>query len=135
MTLKVIILTLLISFLVKCSFARTPKTTTTSTPIFKSHPPHPQRSRLRAGYGEQCSGSVRCKSESWLSCDILGKNPNRCQCSKPDGMIYDEERQKCVAIVGERCKFGLLSGAGDTNAEAQEEEAEIPGRNKWFLSN
>ncbi len=108
---------------------------TTLTPIFKSHPPHPQRWRLRAGYGEQCSGSVRCKSESWLSCDILGENPNRCQCTKPDGMIYDEERQKCVAIVGERwCKFGLLSGAGDTNAEEQE-DTEIPGRNKWFLSN
>lgn len=58
----------------------------------------------RVGFGDPCSKTIKCKSQSWLVC-----NPRtlQCDCAKPDEMIYDSVIGKCVGIIGERCKYGF----------------------------
>lgn len=60
--------------------------------------------KYRGGFGESCNKTIKCKSESWLICN---PETSLCGCAKPDEMAYDSERQKCVAIIGERCKYGF----------------------------
>jgi len=71
-------------------------------------------SRSKSGYNEVCNKTLKCKSQAWLGCDTT---TGRCGCVKPDEMIYDTKREKCVALIGERCKFGF-----DGDAE----------RNLWY---
>lgn len=72
------------------------------------------RSRVRVGFGESCNKTIRCKSGAWLSCD---QDEGRCQCVKPDEMIYDLRRQKCVGLIGERCKFGIAGAVDESETE------------------
>lgn len=58
----------------------------------------------RGGFGDSCSKTIKCKSQSWLICN---PETSQCACAKPDEMIYDNAREKCVGIIGERCKFGF----------------------------
>lgn len=58
----------------------------------------------RSGFGYSCSDTVKCKSQSWLVCN---PETSQCGCAKPDEMVYDSEREKCVVIIGERCKYGF----------------------------
>lgn len=58
----------------------------------------------RVGFGDPCSKTIKCKSQSWLVCN---PGTSQCECAKPGGMIYNSAIEKCVVIIGERCKFGF----------------------------
>ncbi|XP_037040322.1 low-density lipoprotein receptor-related protein 1B-like [Bradysia coprophila] len=58
----------------------------------------------RRSYGEECNRINKCDKAAWLSC-----RDGKCDCSKPDEMLYDEGKGKCVTKSGERCKYGALS--------------------------
>jgi hypothetical protein len=58
----------------------------------------------RKDYGESCSKTEKCKSQSWLTCD---SSTETCLCAKPEEMVYSSYQQKCLAMIGERCKFGF----------------------------
>lgn len=61
-------------------------------------------SNNRVGFGDACSKTIKCKSQSWLVCN---SNTSQCDCAKLGEMIYDTVREKCVVIIGERCLFGF----------------------------
>lgn len=56
----------------------------------------------RKSYGEGCNKIHKCDRTAWLSC-----RDSKCECSKPDEMLYDEVKKSCVTKSGERCKYGL----------------------------
>jgi hypothetical protein len=58
----------------------------------------------RKEYGESCSKTEKCKSQSWLTCD---SSTETCLCAKPEEMVYSLKEVKCLAMIGERCKFGF----------------------------
>jgi hypothetical protein len=58
----------------------------------------------RKDYGESCSKTEKCKSQSWLTCD---SSTETCLCAKPEEMVYSLKEEKCLAMIGERCKFGF----------------------------
>jgi hypothetical protein len=58
----------------------------------------------RKDYGESCSKTEKCKSQSWLTCD---SSTETCLCAKPEVMVYSLKEEKCLAMIGERCKFGF----------------------------
>lgn len=66
----------------------------------------------RSTYGEVCNKTKRCDKTAWLAC-ISG----RCDCVKPDEMIFNPETVKCAARTGERCKYVL-----DSDGEKRYEE-------------
>jgi hypothetical protein len=59
----------------------------------------------RSNYGEPCNRTQKCLSQSWLACDMKGTKT--CICAKPEEMVFDPLKQKCVGLVGEQCKFGF----------------------------
>ncbi len=61
----------------------------------------------RVGYGDTCSKTIKCKSQSWLVCN---PDTSQCDCAKPGEMIYDSVKEKCVGTIGERCKYGFSFG-------------------------
>lgn len=66
----------------------------------------------RASFGEACSRSNRCDSRSALAC-----TENVCQCVKPDEMVYDKNKGKCVVLSGERCSYTAVEIVVDQTQE------------------
>lgn len=54
-------------------------------------------------YGDSCNRTHRCDTQSLLSCI-----ENKCQCAKPNEMIYNETAKKCSILAGEKCSFSLF---------------------------
>ena len=61
---------------------------------------------LRSGFGEPCDHNLKCNKSQWLSCQ-----EGVCDCTKPDEMIFDIWKSKCVSKAGERCKFEEIGRA------------------------
>ncbi|XP_021944763.1 multiple epidermal growth factor-like domains protein 10 [Folsomia candida] len=59
------------------------------------------RGQTRSLFGERCNKTQRCKSQSWLVCDTY--DGNVCRCTRPDEMVYEPAKEKCVALIGEKC--------------------------------
>lgn len=52
-----------------------------------------------ASFGETCTERVLCNSKVSLVCF-----QSRCQCSRPDDMIFNEKWGECQVLYGKRCK-------------------------------
>lgn len=55
----------------------------------------------RRSYEEECDRTHKCDKAAWLSC-----RDGKCDCSKSDEMLYDNDKGKCVTKSGERCRYG-----------------------------
>lgn len=57
----------------------------------------------RGLFGDNCNKTNRCDAKSSLSCI-----ENKCQCLKPNEMIFDENAKKCRILSGEKCSFTIV---------------------------
>lgn len=62
--------------------------------------------KSRSGFGESCNKTIKCKTQSRLICS---PETFQCDCAKPDQMIYDDDKEKCVMMIGEQCKYSFES--------------------------
>lgn len=63
----------------------------------------------RASFGDNCNKTNRCDAQSSLSC-----TDNKCQCVKPNEMIFDEIAKKFRILSGEKCSFTIVESLTDT---------------------
>ncbi|CAG7723107.1 unnamed protein product, partial [Allacma fusca] len=66
----------------------------------------------RSSFGETCGKDHRCDRRAWLGCFN-----EKCDCLKPEEMIYEPNSKKCVSKAGERCKFKMENYDGNTALE------------------
>ncbi|CAL8094652.1 unnamed protein product [Orchesella dallaii] len=73
----------------------------------------------RASFGDPCHKFTRCDSKAALTCS-LGK----CQCVRPEAMLFENQRSKCVVFSGERCSYTAVEMADSSEVKKWQEQVD-----------